>query len=472
MTPRRALALAIPLALVLVAGTTRLLGVDHPPEIIFDETYYVGDARTQLEQGVEDGFAVHPPLGKWLIAAGMVALGDQPLGWRLLPALAGIAVVPLTYLLAGRLLGRRDLAAVAGLLAAVDGLLVVQSRIAMLDGLLVLFVVLGAWLLVIDRDRYPPGTRLRSRPVLLLAGLVFGVAVATKWSGLLALAAAGLVFGVGELARHHASGWEDARPARAVGRVAVSGVLALLVVPAVVYAVSWVPWLANYAGTRPGAEDCTVDGELRDPCEVGWGARLAGLAHHHVDIWDFHQELDADHPYRSPAWRWPILARPIVYYWEHCEAGEEPEDGEECAVAEGNAAEIIALGNPALWWPALLALVPLGVGAVRRERAALTVGAFWVVQYVPWLVVARPLFFFYMAPIVPFMAVGVAYGLRWVDRRWRRPDRPRWRQPGPLAAATLCILAVAAYAYFYPVLTGLEMDHDAVRHRWWFDGWV
>ena len=78
---------------------------------MFDETYYVKDAYTLSHLGYEarwpdkanesfaagdpdvyltDGsFIVHPPLGKWIIAAGMAVFGtDSAFGWRV-----GIAVV-------------------------------------------------------------------------------------------------------------------------------------------------------------------------------------------------------------------------------------------------------------------------------------------------------------------------------------------------------------------------------------------
>jgi dolichyl-phosphate-mannose-protein mannosyltransferase len=470
--------LVAPLILVGVAGAIRLAGLGDPAEIVFDETYYVEDARAHLRDGVEDGFAVHPPLGKWLIAAGIALLGDGPVGWRIASAVAGTLVVLLTYVLADRLLADRALAVLAGVLVAVDGLLVVQSRIAMLDGLLVLFVVLGAWLLVVDRQRQDgsdhPAAAHR-RPGLLLAGVAFGLAIATKWSGVLALGAALLVVFGAETGQHQRA--QDASPVvgrtsrwrGSLTRAGSAGVLALVALPVAVYLASWLPWLANYERTHTGAAECRTDGELLEPCPITPRDRVAGLVRHHVEVWEFHQELDAEHPYRSEAWRWPHLGRPIVYHWEDCPPDAAAGD---CEVAPGHAQEIIALGNPVLWWSALLALVPLAFGAVRRDRAALVIGAFWAAQYVPWLIVARPLFFFYMTPVVPFMALGIAYGTSWADDRWSGPGGPAWRRIGPITAVTLGVLAVGAFAFFAPVLLGWELPAEEIRRRWWFDGWV
>lgn len=465
-----------PVVLVATAGVARFVLLGEPDGIVFDETYYVDDARSQLAHGAEEGFAVHPPVGKWLIAAGIALFGDAPFGWRAAAAAAGTILVLLTYLTARTLLTTVGAAALAGLLVAVDGLLVVQSRIAMLDIFVALFVVLGVWLLVLDHAR--PTSREVLRPFLLLAGVTFGLAVATKWSGLLGLLGAALFVLGAELARRRRiEGRITAAPLRLVALLTIAFVL----VPTTAYATTWGPWLVGYAHTHQGAEDCVVDDEVLDPCPVPLGERVAGLVHHHGAMWRFHIDLDAEHPYKSRAWTWPLMTRAIVYHWEACphdratpdpEAEEQPEA---CVVDEGNAEEILAIGNPAVWWVALLALIPLTVGAVRRDGRALLILCFWACLYVPWLIIDRPLFLFYMTPVVPFMALGTAYAFARAEERnlhlgdvtfRRRSTRIR------IAAAVLATVAVGLFVYFVPVWLGLEVPESVVRRRWWLDGWV
>ncbi len=138
--------------LVVLAGGLRLARLDEPGRIYFDELYYVGDAQQYLERGVEEVRPAHPPVGKWLIAAGIVAAGDDPFGWRIAAALAGTLTVLATYLIGIRLFRRRLPAALAALFVAVDGLAFTMSRIGMLEAFLGLFVALAAWLLLVDRD--------------------------------------------------------------------------------------------------------------------------------------------------------------------------------------------------------------------------------------------------------------------------------------------------------------------------------
>ncbi|MFW7400615.1 MAG: phospholipid carrier-dependent glycosyltransferase, partial [Rothia mucilaginosa] len=95
-----------PALIVLVAGILRFYNLAHPNAIVFDETYYAKDAYSYVHYGYElswskdanasfaaghpsglltdsPEYVVHPPLGKWMIAAGMAIFGDNnPFGWR------------------------------------------------------------------------------------------------------------------------------------------------------------------------------------------------------------------------------------------------------------------------------------------------------------------------------------------------------------------------------------------------------
>jgi dolichyl-phosphate-mannose-protein mannosyltransferase len=556
----------VPSVVTAAAAVVLFVRLGTPSGIVFDEVYYVEDARRILEQGVEAGFAVHPPLGKWLIAAG---------------AATGAATVLLTVLIARRLTGRPALAVLAGGLLALDGVFVVQARTAMLDVFLAGFVALGAYLLVVDHQRAGSGTRW-SRWALVLAGVALGAGVATKWSGALALLAAAALVGTWEYAaarRARASGTRpdgpppEARPdapiaqarpdapiaqarpdapvaqarpdgppaeARSGGPVGgageppgpparwraslrAGGVVALAVaLPAVTaYALSWAPWLVRFEATRTAEVRCEQQ-LTGDACRFGLPERIDGLASHHVDVLRFHLDLDADHPYRAPATTWLVQSRPVVYHWEVC---EDEDDLADCDVAPGNAAEVVALGNLALWWGSLALLPVLVAGAIRRDGRSSVPLAFVAAQYLPWLVVARPVFSFYAVPLVPFLAVGVAVACEELDRphRWLatvvgtvvgaavgalaatwagvgaagvgaaaagvalggtilgavlddgRPPAPEPAGPrrvGTFLAGTIALLAVAAAVYFAPIWLAIELPEEAIRQRWWFPGWI
>ena len=486
----------LPIVVVLFAAGLRFAYLPHPERIYFDETYYAENAAQLLDYGVEASprvdndpgrgsdpeFVVHPPVGKWLIAAGIAVFGDNSLGWRFSSAVAGTLLVAVTYFVALRLFRRRGIAALAAFLLAIEGLALTMSRISMLDGFLALFVTAGVWCLLIDRDqrwaRVPSGApqdgdaahdpgaaqhdgargatsdRLPrvSRAHLWLGGVAMGLALATKASALLAIAGAGLYLLGSEIAwRRALTGRWWRQPLRLVA----GGLGALILLPAVIYVASYGAWFANYEHTRPGNETC----EGREQCDVAPDAMVRGWADEQVEIFRFHRDLEVTHSYRASALNWPLTRRPVVYYYESCtDDGDEP-----CAVDRGTVEEIIGLGNPAIWWMAL-PLYPLLLWAaiVRRERVAATIAVLLLAQYLPWMVQARPLFFFYALPIVPLIVLVLA----WAAGHALRHGTWRW------APAVGGVLALAAFVYWSPIYYGFQISEHAWRMRMLMDSWI
>lgn len=165
-----------PLAVALFAGLLRFWHLGSPRAFVFDETYYPKDAWSLLKLGYEGSwpdsantdiladprliplgpspeFVAHPPLGKWTIAIGEQIFGLTPFGWRFMTALLGTVTVLMLARIGRRLLGSTLIGCTAALLMAVDGLQFVMSRVSLLDGVQ-MFYVLGAFgALLVDRDR-------------------------------------------------------------------------------------------------------------------------------------------------------------------------------------------------------------------------------------------------------------------------------------------------------------------------------
>src|SRR5450759_1748219 len=129
----------------------------------------------------------HPEMGKFAIAAGIVLFGDRAFGWRLPAVIAGLVMLACVYPLARRLGLSPPWALIALVLAAADTLGIAQSRIATLD------VFVGVWtvLCILIALRYAQDGR--QKRWLVLCAAAGGMAVATKWSGGLALVAAAVL---------------------------------------------------------------------------------------------------------------------------------------------------------------------------------------------------------------------------------------------------------------------------------------
>ncbi|MFY7841594.1 MAG: phospholipid carrier-dependent glycosyltransferase, partial [Actinomycetes bacterium] len=162
------------LLITLLAALVRWPRLNVPEDIVFDETYYVKDAFSILKNGYEreavekanefllqgrtdlfetiGSFVAHPPMGKWIIAIGQQLFGLDSFGWRAGVAFMGTLLVLVTTRVAIRLLRSVWFGALAGFLIAIDGLAIVMSRTALLDGIMATFVMLGVGCLVLDRD--------------------------------------------------------------------------------------------------------------------------------------------------------------------------------------------------------------------------------------------------------------------------------------------------------------------------------
>ena len=469
---------AIVILLVAVAALLRFVRLGEPSALVFDETYYAKDAclyigNSQqfcgLDQATEQSY-VHPPLGKWLIALGIKLFGYSALGWRFAAAVAGTALVAAVYVLTRKLFRDRWTATIAGVLVATDFLLIVQSRIAMLDIFLALFVVMGFMFLAFDREcilaikesqestvpRSPPPRQMEWR---FAAGASFGLALAVKWSAIAALIAAtglALAWSVGLIRMKRREPVESAESGRkgTLREIGVS-LVALMILPAFVYLGSYSVYFADRlqepcSFVVPNAEKGRLlsgdaFGLTSGTCMKGPLGAALSFTDLHDRMLDYHLTLKAKHDYQSRAWTWPFVRRPVAYYYPS---------------GQSKSTHILAIGNLATWYAALVAGVWLLWRSLRKWRAERVVTIGWAAQYVPWLFVARPLFFFYMTPIAPFMMIGLAAGLS----AFREIGRlPRW------AVTAFLVIGVGLMTiYFYPVLTGISLPHELWRSRMWF----
>jgi dolichyl-phosphate-mannose-protein mannosyltransferase len=286
--------------------------------------------------------------------------------------------------------------------------------------------------------------------------MALGLAVSVKWSGLAPLGLAGVWVGCSELwLRRRTTGRWTVGLVPAISRA----FLALVLIPVAIYLTSYAGWFANHEDTRK-AEDCA---EV-DACRglSGFGTVLSGWWEEQGEIYRFHRDLEAEHPYRAPAWTWALMLRPVAYYYESCPA-DGPEPGETCETSPGTVAEVLGMGNPAIWWMALIGYpVLLWLAFARRSWRAATIALFLFGQALPYLASPRPVFLFYLTPVVPFIALALAHlvdealdsrGMRWVP-------------------ATVVVLALAGLAFWAPLWLGLSIPRELWETLILFDSWI
>ena len=433
-----------------------------------DEVHYIPDSRDVLRYGTEsdtrvppgDGaYVVHPPVGKWFIAAGIKIFGDKPFGWRFFGAMFGTFSVLIMYLLALRLWGSPWWAATAGLLLSVDGLWFVQSRIAMLDIYVAVFVLAAVWLLVVDRDVTQP-THRGIRWWRVAAGAMFGLALATKWDALPYVA-------VGIAAT---LAWDAVRSNDPVDRRYVFKLLgavgSLVILPAVIYVASYTPWFMDSHRYNPPLCESKQTTFMIIPGVYHIGG-LAGqwLCYQH-QIYDFHRGLTMydpnshkpGHPYYGYSYSWPWIGRPVAHYYASTTTAAGQMDS-----------EILGLPNPLVWWPAFFIGFPLLIWwSVKRDATASFLLGMFMAGWFPYLflgdVMGKAVFMFYATPLVPFVVLTFVHVLYRMVRRWPKLV--------PYLVAYL-VACVGAFAYFYPILAAVPIPHDGAfgwaRHIWFSD---
>jgi dolichyl-phosphate-mannose--protein O-mannosyl transferase len=493
-------------AVTILAAGSRFVHLGYPTTDVFDEVYYPkaacillgwsdevcmiesSDERYWRERKWDVGSWVHPPLGKWQIAMGIKAFGMDPFGWRFTSAVAGTLVVTITAAIAQLLFGRPVWTFLAGLFLAVEDLNVVMSRTALLDVHLELWILLGFLFLLLDRrwlERReaavallgppdppqgtddlppPPVDSPLWRPWRFAAGAALGAATAVKWSGALALITAVIIVVMWETSRRHRGNvrWAGAL-GRALARESFGIVLALFLVPMAVYLITWLPWMHHFGWD--------------------WRAYIDNLR----GTWEFHRggiDWTAEdptthaqtptHPYYARAWKWILLLRPISFYVDDF---------------EGGSAQILAIGNPFLFWASVFAIPFVAVmwRRARDWRAGFLTAAFFG-QYLPWFLPGRPTFFFYVLPLTPFMVLSVTYLCRWAaDARIvvREPDsgavatNPRTGQPAISTAFVYrpfvwayVLAVVVVFVWFWPILTAGPINDLHLRTIVWFRAWI
>lgn len=491
------------LLITAAAAGIRSWGVTTPGELVFDEVYYpkaacillgwsdetcrLDDSETYWRERQWDvGSWVHPPLGKWQIAIGIKAFGMTPFGWRIATVVAGTLTVTMVAIIAWLLFASAAWTYAAGLLLAFEHLSVVMSRTALLDTHLTMWVVAALLFLVLDRrwierrqaraetktadtappDGEPPPPRVVSpvwRPWRLACGVALGAAIAVKWSGASAIVAVLVLTLLWETTRRHVGGrrWRGAL-GRALAFESLGVLLMLLVVPAAIFLLTWVPYLHHF--------DWDV---------AKWATTQADTYRFHFGggIEEFEEDPDTGamtptHPYYARPIGWPVLARPISFHYE--DRGPEME-------------QILAIGSPAVFWASVLA-VPFVLVAWRRLRdwRAGYIVVPTLVMWGAWLRVSRPTFFFYAVALVPGMVLAVTYLLRQLSDATlvaRGPGGEVATDPdtGDPAVSTYVYrpfvwiylgTALAVFVWFWPVLTAGRISDLRYPTIVWFPNWV
>jgi dolichyl-phosphate-mannose-protein mannosyltransferase len=423
-------------ALVLCAFFARIIRLNWPSTFYFDEVYHGFTATTYLHndpKGYEfwqtppKGVAyewTHPPLAKLLMAAGMVVFGENAFGWRISSVLFGTGVIAMTGLISYQLFRSKRLTLLAILFVSMDNLLLTMSRLAMNDMHFLFFalVAVSCYLSMKEALFKPTIDRKKAGRFMFLAAISLALSLASKWTALYVGAGIALDF-VASIVIHR-----KFPPTRFF----LAAVFATILIP-LIYVLSYTQFFLQ-GHTFTQFKDTTQQ------------------------MWWYHTNLKATHPYQSQPWQWILDLRPV---WFHVDYS---------ANEAGKVANIYNTDNPLLLWFGLassatfaLYLITRLVGmklhdkektllfSLKDDHHILTLLILYGMLWIPWLASPRIMFFYHYAPAIPFLCILFAV---LANRLLRTGGLFAWIGRFLILSLMLCFVAL------YPLNTGIFMPQD------------
>jgi dolichyl-phosphate-mannose-protein mannosyltransferase len=473
-------------AIFLLSLSLRFWGLARFNGLVFDELYYAKFGNDYLTH--TSFFDGHPPLGKLIIALGiwisthipfspnevngLTGRTLSPLNYRWLNAFSGSFIPLLVAGIAYQLSYRRSFALLAGLFTACDGLFIVESRYALINQYIVIFGLLGQLFLLLAL-----ANQRQFHLYLILSGIAFGASIGTKWNGLFYLMGTYLIW-MFALAKNKftkvttdnaaatKSTVNNLLPLHNLTRLNIFHIIFYLgIIPSVVYSIIWIPHLQ-------------ID-------------RRFGFIEVHRQIFLFHERLGGNspkvHPYCASWYKWPLMTRPIAYFYGTTQSLKDPLPIEGPPLPPADVKfmyDVHAMGNPFLWWFGVAALLfLLGmlmwrflVPLVRRKNVFVTTAfsnELWIIVYIlvnyitnllPWVGVNRCIFIYHYMTGVVFAFLAIA----WLVDRWLFSYRKELRVLG----VTITFLILGSLVFWMPIYLGLPLTSDGYRLRMWFNSWI
>ena len=437
------------ISILLIGAALRFYNLGLIPGPVFDEVFYPVFALNYISG--ETFFSVHPPLGSYILTLS-IYLYDllpwtdhidftsaqvdsiNPLAYRWIGAVSGVGLIYVGYRLALELLNKKVFALLVALFFAIDGSLLVDSRF----GLINIYLTLFGFMAILFFIR---AIKSESYGQLLIAGLMLGAVISIKWNGLgfwLALLLfTFLLFVLNKVRLYSDENYKNH------GLKQISSVF---VMPFFIYLIIWIPELAHNEST---------------------------LSDNHSQMISYHFDNSDQkiHPYSSPWYTWPLMIRPIGYFF----------DSASIVNTEGASLEIFKaihlFPNPALNLLSFISIILLtfkwvemltkSIGTRKVSDETYTISLILIgfySNYLPWALASRSTFIYHYQPAACFAFMALAFLLFQLTTKNKIENMS-------LYYASLLLILVAAI-YWLPLQLGLEISSVSFYSRMWFDTWI
>ncbi len=457
--------------IILASLLTHFLFFGHPNETVFDEVHFGKFISGYFTH--EYFFDIHPPLGKLLISGAGYLAGFKPgfsfaeigqkfpdniyLWLRLLPTLAGVLLPLIIFFLVLRLGLSRFAAFSAAMLVVFENAILAQSRFILLDSFLLLF----GFSALLAYFKYAQENKIL---YLFLSGVFAVLSLSVKWTGATFLALI-IILEIIKIVRERS--WSRA----------LKDLIALILLPLAIYFSIFAIHLGLLTKSGPGdafmtpAFQKTLAGSnyqnSPDAKPLNLFQKFEEL---NIQMYKSNATLTAGHPYSSKWYSWPLMARPI-YYWYGSAGSSQTEAG------AGVASRIYFLGNPLIWWSSTVAMLYLLISLalsifglvmskirtydIARHKIRFLpalLGGAYLLNLLPFIGITRAMFLYHYMIGLIFAIIALVYLLDQLENKKR-------------AFVALLIASVAVFIFFAPLTYGLPLTNSAYHLRAWFPGW-
>lgn len=408
----------------------------------FDEMYFVRTAKEHLNH-VEPYEWTHPPLGKLIIAGGILCFGMNPFGWRILGVLAAAAMIPIMFLFGKRIFKNAAAGFFAAFLLTSDFMHFSLARLATGEIFILLFSLLMFYFAFDyfskrEEEGEGEGGGKKTSSSLFLSIIFFGLCFAVKWTAIYGFFSIFALLLINNL--------RNKKPIFSDYKIVLAG----LFVSAAIYIATYIPYML-----------------------AGEGHSLLDVLQLQLRMFGYHAGIEATHPFSSPWWSWPLMLKPLWMYSN---------------TLDGTAmvSTIVLMGNPAIWWCSIPALILIGIRLIAdkiRKREYSFVSLFilipFLLQWIPYVVITRILFIYHFVPNVPFMIFALTYwttflpAVKTLTKNSSLENKALSKENIIKCIVIAFLISIAVLFFlFYPVISGYPVAYEYKESLRWLSGWA
>lgn len=375
----------------------------------FDEVYF---ARTAYEykENIPTYEWTHPPLGK-LIQAIPLFITDHlsPFNYRLMGNLSGIMMIIIMYLFVKELFKKRKYSIFASLLMFFDTFHFVQTRMGTVDSHLVLFMMISTLTMI----KYCNNKKLYN---LLLSGIFFGLAVCVKWTGFYCGLGLAIIYFTYMLKNKEFN-----------LKHILCGTGFFIVIPLIFYIGIYLLFPNN---------------------NLNYTDNIGSIIKQQEAMYNYHSKLEADHPFSSEWYTWPLSGKPVWYH---------------LVDLEDNTRETISgIGNIVIWWMGIVAMLYLLPKVfLKKDKNSFYLLIMILSLWLPYVFIGRIMFMYHYFPVTPFMMLAIVSFFKDLE------DKFKLKYLIPI----YMVFVILFFIIYYPVITGNVVSVDYLEKIQLFESW-